>query len=121
MAQRRDDESPRQFGGSGIRTAAVTAFALAATGNNNAALGAGGDIEVIHIAPGLADNLQFRQAFDNLAGDGHALLREHEGLAAPRLFHHARGVRTGVVVDDDFVVLQPGVGLCLAKDIRVIV
>ena len=62
MAQRRQDHAPRQLGSGGIGT---TAPAAPASGNRNAVLGTGSNIEVIGVAPCLANALEIGQALDH--------------------------------------------------------
>ena len=118
MAQRRQDHAPREFGGGGIGAAAPAA---AASRDHDAVLGAGGDIEVVGVASRLADAPEIGQALDDLPGQGHPLLREHQRVAPRDLRDHARRVGVGIGVDDDLVLLQPGVGTGGAKDIGVVV
>ena len=118
MAQRRQDHAPRELGGGGIRTAAPAA---PASGDHDAVLGTGSDIEVIGVAPRLADALEIGQALDDLTGQGHPLLREQQRVAPCDLRDDARRVGVGIGVDDDLVLLQPGVGTSRAKDIGVVV
>ena len=84
-------------------------------------LGAGRDVEVIDIAAGLADELELRQLLDHRACDGHALLREHQRIAARNLLQHTVGIGVGVGMDDDLMALQLVVGARLAHCICVIV
>src|SRR5439155_9812565 len=67
MAQRVKDQAPREFGGGGIGAAAPTA---PTGGDHDTVLGAGGDIEVIGVAPRLADASELGQALDDLTGQG---------------------------------------------------
>ena len=73
-----------------------------------------GDVDVIDVAAGLADELELRQLLDHLAREGHALLREHQRIAARHLLHDPVGIGVGVGVDDDLVALQLVVGARLA-------
>ena len=61
------------------------------------------------------------QALDYLTGQGHTLLRQHQRVAIRGLGDHARRVGVGIGMDDDLVILQPGVGTGPAKDIGVVV
>ena len=74
MAQRREYQTPRELGGGGIGAAAP---APPAGGDHDTLRGAGGDIEVVGVAPCLTDKPEPGEALDDLTSQRHTLLREH--------------------------------------------
>src|SRR5262249_36082628 len=91
------------------------------SGDHDAMLGAGSDIEVVRVAPRLADAPKLRQALDDLTRQGHTLVREQQRVAPRDLLDHARRFGVGLGVDDDLVILQSGIGTGTAQDISVVV
>ena len=89
MAQGGEYQAPRELGSGGIGAATPAA---ATGGDHNTVLGAGGDIEVVRVAPRLTDELEPGQALDDLTRQRHALLREQLTRRTPRLARsHAAG------------------------------
>jgi hypothetical protein len=119
VAQRREDEAPREFARGGVRIVCM-ARAVAGSGDHDAVLGAGRDVEVIDVATGLADEFKLRQLLDDRAREGHPLLREHQRIAARHLLHDPLGIGVGVGVDDDLVPFQLVVSARFPKCICVI-
>jgi len=117
IAQRREDQGPRELSGGGVGSAA----AATARGDDDAALRASGEIEVVDIAAGLADEFQVRQAFDDLPCQAHTLLRENYRIATGDLLDHARGIDIGIGMNRDGVILESGVGPRRAQYIGVVV
>ena len=91
------------------------------SGYRDAVLRAGGDVEVIDVAAGLADELELRQLLDCLAGERYALLDEHQRIAARYLLDDAVLIGIGIGVDDDFMAFQLRKCLGLAEGIGVVV
>lgn len=117
MAQRGKDQRPRQFTGDRERVVAL----VAAGQDEDAEVGAGFDVEVADVAAGLADELELRQLFEDVARDVDALLGQQQHIEALDLFDDARRIEVGIVVDDDFMALQFRKGARLAQRVGVVV
>jgi hypothetical protein len=118
MAQRREDHAPRQLGRGGIGSPATPTGATG--GDDDAMLGAGGDIEVIRVASRLADKPEAGQALNRLTGQGYTLLREQQGVATRDLLDHSCRVGVSIGMDGDLVILESGVSTGPAQDIGVV-
>jgi hypothetical protein len=68
-------------------------------------LGASGDIEVVRVAPRLADEFEPWQALDRLTGQGHTLLCEQQRVTTRDLFDHSCRIGVSIGMDDDLVIL----------------
>ncbi|MNC86361.1 hypothetical protein D3C83_20150 [compost metagenome] len=69
-------------------------------------LRARGNIDVVDIATGLADQLETLEARRQIARDAHALLRQHQRLAARDLLDYPVRAVVGVGMNGDVVPFQ---------------
>ena len=84
-------------------------------------LGAGGEIDVVRVAPRLADELQRRRALGSGAGKRRALLKEDHRVGAVQPLGEFRRLLERVVIDIHLVALEPRIALERAEDILIVV
>ncbi len=87
----------------------------------DAALGACRNVDVVRVASGLADELQFRHALGQRARKRRALLRENHRLGILDALGKPCGILFRIVMDDNLMALESLVAFELSKCILIVV